>query len=294
MAVDPVGKKISEGELKLPVDNPAVMDAIRKGNIRDVHKLLSDYGITAADFEQFVSLQHAKYMSQVVQPEPLYELEATVGPPNIEMFAYQDPANKLDPTDLKIANQGIGKAMGMGKAEGGGTEGSGTGTSGTDIQNHLDSWDKYYDEVLNPQIIETQFALEYQNKSAELERELEKLVQMARDGQIQDPSVLILGITKVKLEQNGIIFTQLGKKIMNLQEHSNNIVADLNKAGSSDAQLMNASTQLKADTTTNSLLMQGISQCANYANGLLQFADGSIKNINNLLAILIKNVNTNG
>ena len=237
MAISPIGKKVGEGEVKLPMDNPAVVEALKHGTIQDVHKLLSDYGIsgiTAADFEQFAAAQHGKYVSSIIQPDPLYEGEAAIPPPEYEKFAEFDMTCSLSQDDGKAATEMFVKAASSsgsgGKAASSG-KGAGKGLSQEELDRmnaHADEASNFWSEELEPKIIEAQMASQLQSKHAELMRELERILAMT-----DDPAVIIVALTKVNVEKNGLIFTQLGTKLMRYNEQSNKVIEML-KANPSD------------------------------------------------------------
>lgn len=225
MAIDPISKKVTGEEIKLPLDNPAIIAALQKGDIKDVHKLLSDYNVTAADLEQFAASRFYELKESVYKADPYYTVEASAPPPDIELFPSQDLSNAMSFEDSKTANillaQSIsgkkaiskGKAMVVGKAQ------DGAKPDLVSMQRHADEWDQYWNSVFEPKIIEAQFTQELQAKSDELERELRKIMAT-----VTDPETMICALTRVSVEKNGLIFAQLGKKMWNLNEQSNKVI----------------------------------------------------------------------
>jgi hypothetical protein len=286
MAIEPVGKKAGEGAAKLQIDNPLVAEALRKYNIQDAHKVLADYGITVADFEQFAAGQHNKYMS-IVQPEPLCAVGDSIPPPVYEEFPEFDMSNSLSPEDSNLATEMFGKALSMGgKADGSG--GSEAAPEMGGVQGHVDEWNSFWTNVLEPKIFESQFVQEMQNKSDELERELQKIVAMARSGQIDDPTILILAFAKGQIEKYGMYGVHYGRVIMRDQERSK-VEFELFKKGGQDAaalqhlqQVTKESTQSTQDATR---VIQSITQ---NVQATLAFVDGFNKTYKNMKDDIIK------
>ena len=129
MPIEQVGKKISEDKYPLGdqsiLSNPAIAAALKSGNIKDVHKLLADYGLTVADFEQFASEQHSKYIS-MLQLDDIKAQADSMPAPNFEQdFLPQDPANTFSDSDSQYAASMFTKAIG------GAPKAVGEGKSGT-------------------------------------------------------------------------------------------------------------------------------------------------------------------
>lgn len=283
MAIEAISKRISEGEIKLPMDNPVVIDALRRGDIQGLHKLLSDYGITIGDFEQFAASQHNKYINQVVQAEPLYEGHAGVPPPQIENFPQFDMSSTLSQEDKKMAAEMfVGKAMSAAPSGGAGKAAIGKAaqakSSATpDMSNMQGHYDGAMDELdnLNNIIMEAQFTQELQNKSAELEDQLQKILAMARSGQIEDPSIIILALAKVQVEKNGLVFTQLGKKVMNTNDQMNKAY-DMLKNDSSMKNQYAAKQKIQTGTQGLQFLINDMNQVAQHIQSVIGFSKSSI------------------
>jgi hypothetical protein len=218
MAIDPVSKKIGDSGIKLPLDNPGLLEALQKSSAAEVHKLLANMGLTAVDFEEFAADQHNKYINAVVQPDPLYEGYAAIPPPDLNNFFMQDMRNAFDPADTQAATTLIEGAiksksqsgMKLGKMQGGKAS---LETEVQDAQNSLSDFNDFWNREIEPRIFEMQLTQQLQNKTAELEREYERILAMARSGQIDDPSVLIIAMTKITVERQGFTAVHLGRRL---------------------------------------------------------------------------------
>ncbi|MBI2341837.1 MAG: hypothetical protein HYU98_03795 [Deltaproteobacteria bacterium] len=284
MALEPVGKKAGEGGAKLQIDNPLVAEAFRKYTIQDAHKVLADYGITVADFEQFAAGQHSKYMS-IVQPEPLYAMGDAIPPPVYEEFPEFDMSNSLSPEDSNLATEMFGKALSVGgKADGsGGSEAAPAG-----VQGHVDEWNSFWTNVLEPKIFESQFMQEMQNKSDELERELQKIVAMARSGQIDDPTILILAFAKSQIEKYGMYGVYYGRVIMRDQERSKVEFELFKKGGQDVAALQRLQQVTKEGTQSTQDATRAIQSVTQNVQATLSFVDGFNKIYRNMKDDIIR------
>ena len=274
MAIDPINKKVGDSDVKLPLDNPAIAEALRRGNIHDVHKLLTDYGLTIADFEQFAANQYAKYMTSVVQPEPLYEGEATAPPPDYEAFPVQDMSNAMTEDDTKYANEVLGKAMGIGKAEGGGSAAPGM----ADMQRHYDEAVTFVNDILEPRAIEAQLNMELNQMDAKIQRELrEAIASIKASG--GDASLLILALVKANVQRNGLIFTQLGQRVMKLNDQMNEAYEQL-KGNPTIQQMYGAQQDLKSGTQGLQFLINDMNQVTQHVQSTLTFGKSSVDTVN--------------
>lgn len=292
MAITPIIKRAGEGDVKLPLDNPAVLDALQRGNIQDVHKILADYGLTVEDFEQFAANQHSKYLSNIVQADPLYEGESSIPPPELAEFPGFDMSSSFSEADSQLAADmilngmeakyssgkvaAIGKAAVSGKAS---AQGKSSGVSKEDIEAHINDANSLWTDILEPKLVEAQFAQQLQAKSAELENELQKILAMVRSGQIDDPAIVILALTKVNVEKNGLIFTQLGQKVQRYNEQSNKIIETLKNSGTSatdTATVMAAQQDLKAVGLNTQFLINDMNSVTQYITTAMNFGKSSL------------------
>ncbi len=295
MAIESIAKKISDSEVKLPMDNPVVADALRRGDIQGLHKLLTDYGLSIGDFEQFAASQHSKYINQVVQAEPLYEGYAMSPPPQMESFPQFDMSSSLSQDDKKMAAEMIvGKAMSAaGKAATKGAVGkAGIKPDMTEIQGHVDDAMEDVDNVNNI-IMEAQFAQDLQNKSAELENQLQKILAMARSGQIEDPSIIILALAKVQVEKYGLVFTQLGKKVLNVNEQMNGAYETL-KSDPSLKQQYTMKPKIQEGTQTLARLTNEMNQVAQHIQSVISFSKSSVDAIKSSKDEIIRKLTASG
>ncbi len=295
MAIESIAKKISDSEVKLPLDNPVVADALRRGDIQGLHKMLTEYGLSIGDFEQFAANQHSKYINHVVQAEPLYEGYAMAPPPKMEDFPQFDMSSTLSQDDKKMASEMIvGKAMqSSGKAAAKGAVGG--KASKPDLSEMQGHHDDAMDELdnLNNVIMDAQFTQELQNKSAELEEQLQKILAMARSGQIDDPAIVVLALAKVQVEKYGLVFTQLGKKVLKANEQMNGAYEAL-KMDPSIKQQYTAKQNIQEGTRTLSQLTNDMNQVAQHIQSVITFSKSSIDAMKSAKDEIIRKLSASG
>ncbi|PIR18198.1 MAG: hypothetical protein COV46_00865 [Deltaproteobacteria bacterium CG11_big_fil_rev_8_21_14_0_20_49_13] len=244
MPIDHIGKAtIGESAVRLPFDNPAVAAALKQGSIKDVFKIL---GLSESDLEQFVNQRGQEWL-QLSRPEPLYEVTGAMPPPNIEHFQMHDQTAAFSANDEKTLGGIFAKAMVEGKGDDAPSDNQGGGQGEPDlqnIQNHVDEWDNFWTDILEPSIMEAQFSQELANKSAELEKQWAELLKKAKAGLI-DAATLVVALTRVNVEKNGVIFTQLSKKVWNYNKQAMKVTDQLKDSLDFQKDSMTASTQLK-------------------------------------------------
>lgn len=282
MPLEPVSGKIGEGGYNLPLDNPAVAAAIQKGTVEDIKKVLTELKIPPAALDEF--LQNEFYRLQdLYKAEPAYAMAETVPAPSPEMFAYHDPANTLSEGDRAAFLSLIGKAMTSGKADGSKGDDQEAASKKADpnldsAQDHLEEWNHFWDSVFEPTIFEAQLQQELTTKNAELERAFNELLAKARSGQVTDIE-LILALAKINVEKNGLIFTQLGKRIWNYNKQSVK-VTDWLKQNTSSADMMAGQQQLKQINQSTTFLMNDMNAVAQNISSVITFLKSSLDAIN--------------
>lgn len=295
MAIEAIAKKISDSEVKLPLDNPVVADALRRGDIQGLHKLLTDYGLSIGDFEQFAANQHSKYINHVVQAEPLYEGYAMAPPPKMEDFPQFDMSNSFSQDDKKMATEMIvGKAMkASGKAA---TKGAvGGKASKPDLSEMQEHHDDAMDELdnLNNVIMDAQFTQELQNKSAELEKQLQEILAFYRGHPEADPAILIIALAKVQVEKYGLVFTQLGKKVQNVNDQMNGAY-ELLKNDPGIKQQYTARQDLQTGNRDLGKLMNDMKLVADHIHSVVTSAKSSIDAMKSAKDEIIRKLSASG
>ena len=263
MAIDPIGKKISEGEVKSKIDysDPEVVSILQKGTVQDIKKVL---GVTDKDLEQFVTGQWNKY-TDVIQSYPLYEQAATVAAPSIDDFAMQDESNALSEADIKLAGEMMsGKVMAAGKASG---EGSGSEADLEGAKKHVNDWNNFWNTVMEPKIIEAQLEQQSVQARANVQQKIQEL--MARKD-LDPTTILFLASGASNFLENGLLVSRLGGELMSLNKQANRITETLKGSASFDKDVMVAQQNLKNISLTSQTialqLNQAVGGIANASN----------------------------
>lgn len=209
MPIDPIIKKVGDADIRSLMERtPGLSEAWQKGKIEDLIKF-GIVGIQKEDLEKFASDQYKKLMEEVVKPDDIRAVEASAPPPMFEKdfnIAY-DPAKAMTAEDRTESTKMIKGVLGGAKAQS-------AGASGQDYD-QANSW---LNDVLMPKVVEMQFQQQLEAKNTELQNELNKVLAMIKSGQIDDPAVLILALAKCNVEKGGLVFTQLGERMKNLNE----------------------------------------------------------------------------
>ena len=223
MPIQPVGKKLSDSEVNLALSNPAVLDALQKGSVKEVHELLTENNITAIDFEEFATKEHAKYMS-IIKPytDMVFSTDASVPPPNLDMDFHQHrPENYMSAADFELSDSFFtGKAMSMLKQEG---DGESKGPELAEIRDFLEHDWPELDQQLNNAIVDMQLGQMAESKNNELQQDLDRIVAKIKSGEITDPTVLLLAVTKFTVGKYNLEGVMVGNKM--LKENQRQMVA---------------------------------------------------------------------
>ncbi len=252
MAIDTVGTKFGGSTIKLPLDNPAVAEALRSGKASDLHKILTDYKITAADWEEFISGRGREYEESIVKSVSAYASDASAPEPTIDDIIPLSYDRKLDIKEREFLTDLMGVAMehfvppaASGGAAGGGATGEKSSAKamkaatleskgkaastakasgfsaelGEKIKDDVAGLD---DLILRLESIDFYADLKRQSEAqiANIEREYQRIMAMARSGNV-DPTVLVIAITKLNMEKNGVLFAAKAKEIMKINDDMN-------------------------------------------------------------------------
>lgn len=299
MPIDAINKKVGDSGLSgnLPMDNPVVAEALRKANVQDAHKILTEYGvITNVDLEKFLSERHNELMNVHIQPEPIYASSSSVAPPPMDAFPMHDSQVVLNTDDLKVANDGFTKAMTVGKAAASESTGKSTSTINKDnVDQTIQDWNDFYDSV-EQKLLEGSLLAETQAKSEELEAELRKLVEMAKSGQIEDPCLLIIAYTKVNVNKYGIEAAKESINLMRETNKQNRLVETLkNSSTTSDtAAYYEAKQGLDESKNTYQQSLTNFESITRFITESMNTADSMIKSVNNTRAEIIRKIAASG
>jgi ribosomal protein L17 len=268
--VEPIrASKIAQKELQAEGAMQELRQALLQGNILEVRARLPAH-VSVADFERFMSDQWKTWKSQVVQDYQIYEGEGAVAEPvqRYNDFPMHSGGSALHPGEgeefikgmTASLNKSAYKAVKAQEAAAADTEESAEkpasldelGTMGEDT---LNEWQNFTDSMWDS-IIDAQMMQDYEKRMGEIKQEVEKIISMAKSGQI-NPEFVLIALAKVNVTKNGVLMTWLGKKAALKNESMNRIADDLQKVPTSDFTAYSAAaTEAQAKTRDGAFQLQ--------------------------------------
>lgn len=240
--VNPVGpSRVQEEGVQTDLARLEMAEELRHGNVYEIMKRLPA-GLTIRDFEDYMSNQWRTFRSQIVQDGPVYVGDASVPEPQYSDFPMHSGGTALssDEGNEFVKGMAVGpgkgsgfKAVGIKAAEGGeGEAASGYSDLEGMAEGTLDEWESFTSEMWN-QIFDAQLAEDYQKKMGEIQKDVDRIIALAKSGQA-DPEYVLIALAKVNLTKNGCLMTWLGKKTFMNNAMMNRVANDLSATPTSD------------------------------------------------------------
>lgn len=188
---------------------------------------------------------------EIIHPESNYSMAASVPEPDVTRVSATSPGlafSREDQTELaqmfsevvsaKAASSGEGAAtVTAGAVRGHGKFASTPKASGegalTGAQDTLDDSTALLANM-QEKLFEAQMQGELGKKDQELREEIQRILALVRSGKVDAVYLLVL-IAKVNSARNGLLFTQYGKRLMNMNLKANDIMKELQGGSSRDA-----------------------------------------------------------
>lgn len=284
--------RIQEKEIQADLARLEMAEALRTGNVYEVMRKLPA-GLTIRDFENYMNDQWKAWKSQIIQDYQIYQSEAAVGEPKLQDFPLHNTSAVIEPAAgkelLKGLNASLYKASTLKADETGAGTAEGTGqtaASPEDIQGiaegTLGEWQDFTNQMWN-QIFDAQMMQDYQSKMGEIQKEVQRIISLAKSGQI-DPEFVLIALAKVNVTKNGVLMTWLGKKASNVNESMNRIASDLSKIPTSDpqyyAQMQTAQSKTRDGSFQLQMLVSDLQKVMQDVAGVLEQVHGYIGEIN--------------
>lgn len=138
-------------------------------------------------------------------------------------------------------------------------------------------------DIVEPEIFASQLQMEMEEKTAELEQEIQRILAMVRSGKI-DATFLLIALAKVTAAKNGLLFTQMGRRITRLNLESSKIMKDLyasdpNTDPKYAAKLQMTSQQQKEIGQRQQFIMQDMQAASSNIEKAVAFGKNSIDDI---------------
>ncbi len=233
--VDPVRTgRIQEKEIQSDLSRLELAQALREANIWEVRAKLPS-NVTIRDFENFMGDQWKAWKSQIMQEYQVYETEGAVTEPSIRDFPVHSEGSSLSSGEGGEFLKGMMASLGRGAGKAATAEGEGAASLEelSDMaEGTLGEWDAFTNDMWG-QIFDAQMVQDYQQKMGEIQSEVQRIIAMAKAGQI-DPEYVLIALAKVNVTKNGCLMTWLGKKAFMTNETMTRIADELKKTPTSD------------------------------------------------------------
>lgn len=254
MAVEGVTpQQLREAQVRPSLDQAEVVEALRHGNIYEV---LRTPGINRRDIEEYLAGQFRLFQNQIAQDYQVYSVEASLPPPELAThFAAQEVSAGVSAQDHQLYERdmaALAKAALLPGEAGAGGEPSADIT--TIAAKTLSDWGDFFSE-LQTKIIDTQMFRELAAKTAELNKEVQRIIALVMSGQV-DPEYVLIAAAKSNMMQNGTLFTWKGKRVMKLNEELNRYSKDLFKMNPNDQGYFKELQMAQSKTRSGSTQMQ--------------------------------------
>lgn len=275
--VDPVrASRIQQKELQAEMAQLELKQALLQGNILEVRARLPAH-VTTADFEKFMSDQWKTWKSQVVQDYQIYEGEGAVEDPGMRYhdFPVHGEGTSFRPGEGDEFVKGMMSSLGR---KGGGFKATEIPTTPEELSNiaegTLGEWEEFTNGMWG-QIYDAQMLQDYKKRMGEIQGEVQRIIAMAKSGQI-DPEYVLIALAKVNVTKNGVLMTWLGKKAFATNENMNRIAEDLKKNPSdmtamydAQAKTRDGAFQLQLLTADMQKVMQDVANVLEQVHGFM-------------------------
>lgn len=288
MAVEGVSPQhLREAQVRPSLDQAEVVEALRHGNIYEV---LRAPGVNRRDIEEYLSGQSRLFQNQILQEYEVYSGEASVPPPELEAHfpvhqtgvnISQDERHLFKREMAMVAKAQMARATEDGQGIGAGGEGGEEAASdiGSIAQKSLGEWNDFFSE-LQMKVIDTQMFRDLHAKTAELNKEVQRIIALVMSGQV-DPEYVLIAAAKSNMLQNGTLFTWKGKRIMHLNEELNKYSKDLIKMNPNDAgyfkEMQLAQSKTRSGSTQMQMEMMDLQKYSQNVATTLEWASNAIR-----------------
>ena len=224
--------RVTEKEIRKYEDRMEVIEALRHGNIYEVFAKSKDFKIS--EFFDFFANQWKNWKGNVIQDSSVKSEWATCREADINEFPVHHRGATIDTeTGGHLTDEMMGWLMGGGKfkAAAVGAEGvpPGEEMSLAELEEMargtLSEWDQFLDDTWG-QIFDAQMMSDYRSRMAEIKREVQRIITLAKQGAV-GPEFVLIALAKVNVAKNGVLMTWLGKKAFNVNESLSRIANDL-------------------------------------------------------------------
>jgi methyl-accepting chemotaxis protein len=286
--------RVREKELRAERDRMEVIEALRHGNIYEVFAKSKDFKIV--DFFDFFANQWKQWKGNLVQDSPVKSDWASCREPDINVFPiHQRDAslNSRDPgTGGHFTDEMLAYLAGKGMRFKAATVGEGAPLPEGEltpeelmemVPETLAEWDQFMEDAWG-QIFDAQMVSDYRSRMAEIKRDVQRIITLAKQGVI-GPEFVLIALAKVNLTKNGVLMTWLGKKAFHLNESLNRVANDLYETSSADpfafqGELILSREKTRDQTMQMQLLMGDMQKVMQDVAGTLEHVHSAMSEIN--------------
>ena len=248
-------KGVQEKEIQSDLARLEMIEALRQGNVYEVMKKLPE-GVGLRDFENYMSDQWRAFRSQIIQDYQVYEAEGSVPKPTMDEFAMHDESSAMTPEEGSEFCKAMMTSLGSAATK---AQGTPTGEMSQEelmnmAEGTLDEWQSFMNDVWG-QIFDAQMLADYEKRMGEVQKEVQRIITLAKEGKI-NPEFVLIALAKVNVTKNGVLMTWLGKKAFMTNENMSRIADELSMTPSSDPEYFGQLQNVQAETRDGAFQLQ--------------------------------------
>lgn len=312
--------KMNEREVRSQLDKMEgdMLQKIRHGNIYE--EFVKSIRFKLTDFQDYFGNQWQKYKGQLIQDEEVKASYASFRSVNQNDIPTQNRAAILGKEGEQMLRQGMTDMMNQMASGGGKFKGAKVqklkddgaaddATSNPDpdepmtieelrstAEGTLDDWENFMQDSWD-QIMDAQMQADYTSRMAEIQKDVDRIIMLAKQGKI-GPEFVLIALAKVNSTKNGVLISHLGRKAFHVNESINNVADDLNNMDPSDpgyfSELQMAQSQTRDKTFNLNLITQDMQKAMQDVAGCLEQVHGMISEINRVRREIISKVAARG
>jgi len=285
-----------------------MVEALRHGNI---YKVFAKSKFRISDFQDFFSNQWKAYKGNIIQDESIKSMYASYHGPDVNQFPVHSKGKSMSQEGRQMFSEGMindkviaflaqgGKfkaAKVKQSAEGEAAEPADEADEAAadaeqamsyeELQDvargTLSDWDAFLSDSWM-QIMDAQMMSDYRTRMAEIKKEVDQLIMLAKQGKIGAEFVLI-ALAKVNSTKNGVLISGLGRKAFHANEAMNRVAEDLNAMDPSDPSYFGEMQMAQSKTRDGSfqlnLIVQDMQKAMQDVAGVMDQVHGMMSEIN--------------
>ncbi|GEM_PF-4478324 len=296
MAVDQIRRGMS-GDIRTQLDHPEIAQALQQGDIAEIMRALPS-GVTRADIEEYLKHRFLLLDQALFQNTQIKADAASIPPPDwkrdlppvnaahrlddadgrllFSMLKHGRAAKNLDPeVDPNVQAQQDVEKMGNETLQ--------------MVGDHAQQYDDFANYIQD-QVFTTQLRLQMESKRSELREEFQKIVAAMRAGQIQ-PEFVLLALAKVQSSEQGVLFSQLGQRVMHVSQEQSDVAKSISAVDASNAGAFEMK-KLQIGQMSNDMnqMMSMMQRTAQGIDSILSTAKSQIEEYNRTKGELIRRI----